>query len=201
MTSHDTTRRKVWTADDEQLLRERFQSCTLNELAAMLGCCHDTVKRHAGMLGLRKDNPHGRNIEARALVEMEYGNLSYPELAKRTGLSKNTIRVIARELGLWRTREQMSANKSKSIRNVISSERARATFGLEQRTGLKVFCNRRRLNLRSALKRCGYIVNRGDNIVYYTDDLVRRPIRERNGQKLGIEFRPLPSACAEETGE
>ena len=54
-----------------------------------------------------------RNHDARAFVEMEYPNLSYGEMAVRTGLCKNTIYLIARELGLSRTREQMSAIKSR----------------------------------------------------------------------------------------
>lgn len=201
MTSPTTRQKKRWTADDDQLLMERFHSCTIKELARMIGCGFSTVKWHCKALGLKKENPYGRNDDARAFIEMEFDNLSYPEMTKQTGLSTQSIRKIARELGLWRTPEQMSTNKSRSMKKTFGSERARATFGLDQRTGLRVFRHDRKNNLRAQLRRCGYIVRRGDNIIYYTDNLVRRPIREKNGQKLGIEFRPLPSACAEETGE
>ena len=37
---------------------------------------------------------------------MEYPNLSYQEMAERTGMHKESIRMIARELGLERTPEQ-----------------------------------------------------------------------------------------------
>lgn len=193
------TGRKRWTDDDTQLLTERFQSCTIEELADTIGCSESTISKHARSLGLKKDNPYGRNHEARAFIEMEYDNLTYGELCKQTGLSRNGIRLIARELGLERTKEQLSAMQSKALKETWGRERARATFGLEQRTKLRVFGNKKKRDFRSNIKRVGYIVMRGANVIYYSEDLVRRPKRESYGMKLGMEFKPLPAMCAEET--
>lgn len=192
---------KKWTDEDTRILREGFQTCSLDELARTLDCCVTTVSKHARKLGLKKDNPSGRNYDARAFILMEYDNLTYKEMAERTGLAYNTICRITSELGLRRTNEQKYANLSKSRRELYKSERRRVIWGLDQKTNLKVVSNKERLNLRQKLRRCGYIVIKGDNTIYYTDDLVRRPVREANGEKLGLRFMPLqdnndPSAMA-----
>ena len=194
--------RKVWTEDDDQLLLERFQHSTAGELSSMIGCAESTVYSHARLLGLWKDNRYGRNHDARELIRMEYATLSNRELAKRTGLTPNGVWMITKELGLKRTPEQKSANLSKGLKETYRKERARVTFGLDPKTGLKVFANKKKQQMRGNLGRCGYIIVRGSNIIYYDNNLVRKPRRERNAMALGLTFQPLPAvSCAEETGE
>ena len=47
------------------------------------------------------------------------------------------------------------------------------------------------LFLKSILKSYGYLVIPGHNTLYYNEQLKRRPIRESNGQKLGLQFKPM----------
>lgn len=194
-------RKKIWTEETDRILIESFQNATAKEIAREIGCAVSTVNKRARKLGLKKDNPHGRNHDARAFILMEYDNLTYNEMAKRTGLKKNTVTVIAKELGLRRTLEKRKANISRARKELYKAERRRINWGLEQKTCLKVVNNRQRQNLRGKLRQCGYIVVKGDNVIYFTDDLVRRPVREANGERLGLKFMPLPKEDTEETQE
>lgn len=200
MTDNPRTKAKKWTAEHDSILQERFDTDYVQDIADDLGFSRSTVHHHARQLGLAKRDPRRRNRDVRAFVEMEYHNLTLKEMAKRTGLNKYTIFRITRELGLSRTREKWNENISKACSEVYKSERRRVMFGLDQRTNLKVVSNKRKIRLRHKLKEHGYIVAKGDHTVYYTDDLVRHPIRERNGERLGFKFKPLPAQSMEETG-
>lgn len=192
-------KRTIWREEHDNVLKERFHTDYIHEIASHLCCAKSTVSRHARLLGLRKENRSGRNHDARVLVEMEYQNLSYGEMAERTGLCENTIYLIARELGLSRTPEQKRAIKSRLRKELIRSERRRAVFGLEPRTNIKVGSDIRKIRLRGHLKRHGYIVDDDGTTFYYYAGLCRHPIREEHGRKLGFKFMPLPTSCAEET--
>jgi transposase len=170
-------------------------------IAKDIGFTRMTVRKHARMLGsVRKQSPTRRNYEARALVEMEYNNLTYKEMAKRTGLTVATsIENIVRELGLKRSREQLITNISKGRQETNRKERARIIYGLDQKTKLKFFSNKSKIRLRGKLKKLGYIVKKGDSTFYYTDDLQRNPRLEENGKAFRFKFMPLPEMCVEET--
>lgn len=200
--NNSATRQNKWTEEHDSILKERFHTEYLQDIADDMGFSRSTVQQHARKLGLRKADPRERNKDIRAFVELEFHNLTYKEMAKRTGLNDYTIFKIARELGLVRTREKWNENIGTGLRETYRSERRRVMFGLDQRTKWKVVCNRKKIRLRHKLKEQGYIVAKGGHTVYYTDDIVRRPKRERNGEKLGFTFMPLPAAqSVEETGE
>ena len=192
-------KRFVWTPEHDDILKERFQSEYLHKIAAHLGFSLSSVAKHARELGLRKDNPTGRNRDARAFVEMEYTNLSYQEMAECTGMHKESIRMIARELGLSRTPEQLRTIRSRRRKELIQKERRRIIFGLDQRTNIKVVRNNRKIRLRGSLKRLGYIPATDGHTFFYYPGLRRHPVKEANGKTLGFTFLPLPTVCAEET--
>ena len=110
---HTTAKRTLWTPDHDDILKERFHTDCLHDIASYIGCTRSTISRHARRLGLWKETPSGRNRDARAFILMEYPNLAYQEMAERTGLNKYTITRIARELGLERTPEQLRKIRSR----------------------------------------------------------------------------------------
>lgn len=199
MTANPMKKIQKWTDEHDSILKERFQTNYLHEIADELGFSRSTVQEHARQLGLRKNDARQRNSDVREFVMMEYENLSFKEMAKRTGLHHDTIGKIARKLGLRRTRHHWNGNIRKARIETIKSERRRVVFGLDQRTNLKVVCNKQKLYLRQKMRQHGYIAAMGSNTIYYTDDTERHPIRERNGERLGFKFKPLPAQCAEET--
>ena len=196
---HTTTQRTLWTPDHDDILKERFHTDCLHDIASHIGCTCSTVSNHARRLGLRKISPSGRNSDARSFVLIEYPNLSYQEMAERTGLHRETIRIIARELGLERTPEQLRKIRSRRRKELIQKERRRIIFGLDQKTNIKVVSNYQKIRLRGSLKRLGYILGTDGHTFYYYPGLRRHPIKESNGRALGFTFLPLPTACTEET--
>lgn len=196
---HTTTKRTLWTPDHDDILKERFHTDCLLDIASHIGCTCSTVSNHARRLGLRKISPSGRNSDARSFVLIEYPNLSYQEMAERTGLHRETIRIIARELGLERTPEQLRKIRSRRRKELIQKERRRIIFGLDQKTNIKVVSNHQKIRLRGSLKRLGYIIGTDGHTFYYYPGLRRHPIKESNGRALGFTFLPLPTACTEET--
>lgn len=198
-TTKRTFKRTLWTPDHDDILKERFHTDCLHDIASHIGCTCSTVSNHARRLGLRKISPSGRNSDARSFVLIEYPNLSYQEMAERTGLHRETIRIIARELGLERTPEQLRKIRSRRRKELIQKERRRIIFGLDQKTNIKVVSNHQKIRLRGSLKRLGYILGTDGHTFYYYPGLRRHPIKESNGRALGFTFLPLPTACAEET--
>lgn len=196
---HTTTKRTLWTPDHDDILKERFHTDCLHDIASHIGCTCSTVSNHARRLGLRKISPSGRNSDARSFVLIEYPNLSYQEMAERTGLHRETIRIIARELGLERTSEQLRKIRSRRRKELIQKEHRRIIFGLDQKTNIKVVSNHQKIRLRGSLKRLGYILGTDGHTFYYYPGLRRHPIKESNGRALGFTFLPLPTACTEET--
>ena len=196
---HTTAKRTLWTPDHDDILKERFHTDCLHDIASHIGCTCSTVSNHARRLGLRKISPSGRNSDARSFVLIEYPNLSYQEMAERTGLHRETIRIIARELGLERTPEQLRKIRSRRRKELIQKERRRIIFGLDQKTNIKVVSNYQKIRLRGSLKRLGYILGTDGHTFYYYPGLRRHPIKESNGRVLGFTFLPLPTACTEET--
>ncbi|WP_262281170.1 DNA-binding protein [Hallella absiana] len=196
---HTTTKRTLWTPDHDDILKERFHTDCLHDIATHIGCTCSTVSSHARRLGLRKISPSGRNCDARSFVLIEYPNLSYQEMAERTGLHRETIRIIARELGLERTQKQLREIRSRRRKELIQKERRRIIFGLDQKTNIKVVSNHQKIRLRGSLKRLGYILGTDGHTFYYYPGLRRHPIKESNGRALGFTFLPLPTACTEET--
>lgn len=196
---HTTTKRTFWTPDHDDILKERFHTDCLHDIASHIGCTCSTVSNHARRLGLKKISPSGRNSDARSFVLIEYPNLSYQEMAERTGLHRETIRIIAREFGLERTPEQLRKIRSRRRKELIQKERRRIIFGLDQKTNIKVVSNHQKIRLRGSLKRLGYIIGTDGHTFYYYPGLRRHPIKESNGRALGFTFLPLPTACTEET--
>ena len=196
---HTTAKRTLWTPDHDDILKERFHTDCLHDIASHIGCTCSTVSNHARRLGLRKNSSSGRNSDARSFVLIEYPNLSYQEMAERTGLHRETIRIIARELGLERTPEQLRKIRSRRRKELIQKERRRIIFGLDQKTNIKVVSNHQKIRLRGSLKRIGYIIGTDGHTFYYYPGLRRHPIKESNGRALGFTFLPLPTACTEET--
>lgn len=198
-TLQPNAKRTVWTPDHDEILKVRFDTDYLHDIASHIGCTRSTVCRHARRLGLKKKNPSGRNRDARAFILMEYPNLAYQEMAERTGLNKHTITRIARELGLERTEEQLRDIRSRRRKELIQKERRRIIFGLDQRTNIKVVSNNQKIRLRGSLKRLGYILGTDSHTFFYYPGLTRHPVKEANGKELGFIFLPLPTACTEET--
>lgn len=179
-----------WTEDRLNFLRQNYQTMTNEQLADYFGISARTLSRKAKKLGLEKREPVTKTKYIEDLVRAMYPDHSLKEMAKEANISWRTVRRMANQMGLTRTPEEESRMRSRIRTNLIKSERRRITFGLEQRTNMKLVCNYERIQLRYILKGYGYIVFKGDNTIYYTMEQKRHPVREERARKAGLKFAP-----------
>lgn len=78
-------------------------------------------------------------------------------------------------------------------REHFRKERIRISWGLPQRTKLKVINQgRKKVNIRYELRKGGYIEDVENHTFYYPPNIVRQKVRERNAtKKYNIKFKPL----------
>lgn len=192
-------KRKTWTmAQDEELLR-RHKNQRLTDISREMGFCYTTILRHARKLGISFPVTGGYNAQAREVVKDNFHTHSYRELARIAGVDNRTVWVIIKELGLKKTDEQMHSVISRIHKDIYASERMRVNWGMEQKTRLKVFSNKKKILLRCRLVRKGYIKADDGFTLYYTEDTKRSIVCEEHGIAMGLRFGPLPAVNHEET--
>lgn len=83
-------------------------------------------------------------------------------------------------------------NISKGLRELCKAEKRRVMFGLEQKTKRKVTKSPRfKYEHRCRMRSLGYIIDRGGNIAYYTNETKRNETKENTARKYGIRIEPL----------
>ncbi len=90
-------------------------------------------------------------------------------------------------LGKKRNAERI-AKSAASRRETVKKERMRIRWGFEQQTKLKLVHNRERALYRFALKKRGYIVERGGREAIVTENTTRSEIVEQRAAKHGIRI-------------
>ena len=171
-------------------LINHYKEMSNTALAGHLDISLSCLRRKLHELGLRK-HPVTKAMTVVETVCRLYSSHSHSEIARLTGISTRTVSRIVKKYHLGRTADEARQIRSRSRKCIIKREKARVLFGLPQKTSIKVVGNKRRVVLKSILKSCGYLVIPGHNTLYYNEELKRRPIRESNGQKLGLRFQPM----------
>lgn len=168
--------------DEKQMawLIKHFKHTKNEECAAYLGVSMRATCRIAADLGLRKSKQFMRKLKEASLKlanESNRRNNRYPpkgfiiprseEFRFKKG-ENNLMR-----LGKKREAERLAkANATRAA--TYKSEKARATFGLPQRTRMRVIPQpRAKVLLRHYLKKRNYIVDDVKRIVYYGDETKR----------------------------
>ena len=131
--------------------------------------------------------------------EDEFLRLHYAERGRKwcaAQLGRTRASVYHRaadHLGLSIDKEKSKALLSASMIALYASERRRLIFGMEQRTGLKAFRRpREKHDLRSHMKKAGYIVGDiEDNCICYDDGTRRSRLSEAHCRRIGIQVRPV----------
>ena len=187
----------VLTAQQEEWLKTYFPCTTNEECAKELGMSRSAVIRFARQFGLEKTPEFMYKMQcanfrkATAIISLRgYPPKGYivPESEKYRYKKGESIR---QRLGEERDKERIRKARE-SLIATRKRERARVTFGLEQKTKLKVISQpREKISARYWLRKRGYIVDDDARIVYYTDSTIRGKIAERNHSKWW-RFEPLP---------
>lgn len=182
-------KRKNWTEAEIAYLRENYPYTSDMVMAERLGVSRRSVSDKARTLGLDK----GMNqewLERAEKVRGLYKSRSYTEIATETGIPVRSVARIISTLGLTRSRNEERGIRSRIRRDLTDREKRRVIFGLAPLTNIKVVTNKSRIKLRHALKKAGYIVQRGQNVMYYHPEMERDHRRENAGKNVGLRFEP-----------
>ena len=175
-----------------------------------IGDCqlHKLARKH----GLKKSKQFMRRMQANA-TEHAY------EVCKRYGIYEETSRRMSemqrklKESGkpvqggflpCVSNKDRMSPERFRAMveksrltrKKAIERDRLRLRWGLPQLTKMKLHCYgynkelRTRATHRHLFRKRGYIVERGDNVVYYDDTTKRRPRMEANAPNYGLRVMP-----------
>lgn len=186
----------IWNDDKIHFLVEHYAHISNRKLADTLGVSVPSIKTKSRELGLSKTCARRKifpSIEANILRMSE--NNSYRTVADKLNLSVTSIHFVVNDAAAngyqKRTKEETSKMISETRVRLIKKERARAIFGMDQKTKLKLFPNKKKYRLRERLKRCRYDVERNDTDVYIDDETRRHANIEAEAQKEGFRiFKP-----------
>jgi hypothetical protein len=188
----------VLTPEQESWLKNHFKHTKNDDIARRLGISVRSVNRIAGELGLKKSWQFIRQTQLNTATKMNESNRingTYPP--------KGYV-IPNREKTYFRKGEKMSdrlgsktyaeriKNNAESVAKTRRLEKARALYGLPRQTKLNVVKRPRlQIQLRHYLKKhCGYIVDRGSFVFYYTDE-TKRSAEIESRPRTGFIFLPL----------
>lgn len=182
-------KKTIWTDDSIAYLKENYPHTTDTAIAQHLCVNRKTVSLKAKELGLEKGiRPEWLDLAER--VRELHGSHSNAEIAAITGISSRSVSRIVAVLGLRRTKKEEQSIRSRIRQDIMKREKRRVIFGLPPITKIKVVTNKPRIKMRHSLKKAGYLVIRGQNVMYYHPDMERDHSREDIGRKLGLRFEP-----------
>lgn len=182
-------KKTIWTDDSIAYLKENYPHTTDTAIAQHLCVNRKTVSLKAKELGLEKGiRPEWLDLAER--VRELHDSHSNAEIAAITGISSRSVSRIVAVLGLRRTKKEEQNIRSRIRQDIMKREKRRVIFGLPPITRIKVVTNKPRIKMRHSLKKAGYLVIRGQNVMYYHPDMERDHSRENIGRKLGLRFEP-----------
>lgn len=182
-------KKTIWTDDSIAYLKENYPYTTDTAIARHLCVNRKTVSLKAKELGLEKGiRPEWLDLAER--VRELHDSQSNAEIAAITGISSRSVSRIVAVLGLRRTKKEEQSIRSRIRQDIMKREKRRMIFGLPPITRIKVVTNKPRIKMRHSLKKAGYLVIRGQNVMYYHPDMERDHSREDIGRKLGLRFEP-----------
>lgn len=185
------------TDKQEKWLIRHYLHTKNEEIALKLGISETAVHRFARALGLKKSRQYMvkcQRAAADAAKRSHLINNTYPPKGyKIPGSEKYQFKPgeSCRDR-LGPKREAKRIRKSTEARKqTYKSERARAVWGFEQRTKMRVIRQPRvKIQLRYYLKKRGYIVDDAASIVYYTE-ATKRGKRIEAKKQPWYKFYPL----------
>jgi hypothetical protein len=183
------------TASQEAWLIKHYKHTKNAEVAAYLGISQSTMHRIVRKLGLKKTPQFMRKCQqatTAAAKESHLRNGTYPPkgyvIPNRPTFPKGVSNV--ERFGKRKEAERIRKS-TESREKTRKSERARATFGLPQRTKLRVIpIPRAKVYLRWYLKSRGYILDEITRVAYYDENTKRGKRIEEKPQRW-YKFLPM----------
>lgn len=187
----------VLSEKQEKWLVKHFKHTKNKEIAERLGIAEVSLHRIARRMGLTKSKQFVAKCQAEAMEKAATSNRLHKRYPPKGYIIPNSEQYRFRKgetslQRLGKRREAERAAKAAATRRATwKSEKARAAFGLPQRTKLRVVpVPKAKINLRYYLKRLGYILDEQARVAYYTEDTKRGKRIEAKPQKW-YKFMPM----------
>lgn len=183
------------TASQEAWLIKHYKHTKNAEVAVHLGISQSTMHRIVRKLGLKKTPQFIRKCQqatAAAAKESHLRNGTYPPKGYVVPNRRPFPKGVSNAERFGKRKEAERIRKSAESReNTRKSERARATFGLPQRTKLRVIpIPEAKVKLRWYLKSRGYILDEIARVAYYDENTKRGKRIEEKPQRW-YKFLPI----------
>ena len=192
---------KSLTEKQEAWIIKHYKHTKNSDILNKFGIGESTLHRLARKHGLKKSKQFMKktqreNAERGCAVCLEYG--VYEQSAEYAREQWRQRKERGETLGFKKgesNKTRMSSRKFKKTmqlahekrRETIRKERMRIKWGLEQKTKMRLVSGGKdRIHQRYAMRKRGYIVPRGSNIAYYTDDTMRDIRAEERAQATGL---------------
>ena len=192
---------KSLTEKQEAWIIKHYKHTKNSDILHKFGIGESTLHRLARKHGLKKSKQFMKktqreNAERGCAVCLRYG--VYEQSAEYAREQWRQRKERGETLGFKKgesNKTRMSARKFKALmerthqkrRETIRKERMRIRWGFDQKTNLRLVSGGKdRIHQRYAMRKRGYIVPRGSNVAYYTDDTVRDLEAEKRAQATGL---------------
>lgn len=192
------TEKVILTPKQEAWLVRHFKHTKNDEICAKLGITPSTMHRYARRLGLRKTPQFMRKVQANAAAKAKASHIKHGTYPPKGYVIPRSEEFYFRpgvtpveRLGK-RKNAQRIQRAADSRRKTYRYEKARRTFGVPQKTKLRVFQQpKKRIEDRWYLKKRGYIIDDQNFVAYWTPDTRRSRILESKPKRY-YSFLPLP---------
>lgn len=196
---------KSLTEAQTQWIIKHYKHTKNRDIQERFGIGESTLHRLARKHGLKKSKQFARkvqreNAELGFAVCEEYG--IYEQSAEYAREQWRLRKERGETLGFKKgesNRDRMSPRKFKAMmerthekrRESIRKDRLRIKWGLEQKTRMRLVSGgKTRVSQRYAMRKRGYVVPRGSNVAYYTEDTVRNLAAEKRALVNGLHVEP-----------
>lgn len=179
-----TEKERVW-------LIKHFKHTKNDDIMAKFGLSHSVLHRIARELGLKKTRQFMLKCQANTTAAAWAANRrnNWPPKGYQIPNAPRFQKGITSEMRLGKKRNQERVLKSaESRRKTVAAEKRRILFGLPQKTKLKIGYNRKKVLYRYALRKRGYIIERGGSDAFVTESTHRNYAVEQRAAKHGIHI-------------
>lgn len=202
MPNYNAPRNKIVLTGKQKLyLINNFPNTRNEILVEKLGISLRSVIRIARSLGLQKTSRFMKRAQEKAAEKARKSHLIHGTYPKKGVYSENLQKGVKYQFQPGhkedRRKTRSRVAKSTATRNqTIKLERARISFGLPQRTKLKLNRQPRQADhIRCVLRKLGYTVPRGSRVAYYDENTNRNNVYEtrKYGDRgyIYFDFKPL----------
>ena len=182
------------TPEERVWMEEHFAHTKNEEVARHLGVSLRTAVRLAREMGLEKSAEFVHTMQANAVKHAVRANRGQGNAGKANLLKYGKAYQFKPGIG---NKDRLSAEafsemyqrSAETRKRTVMAERRRVSFGLEQKTALRVVkAPKEKICLRHKLRKRGYVVARASSDATIIADTRRSPILEQRAEKMGIRF-------------